>query len=309
MSEDLSSLSKLLSKFLEEHNVKNEEVTLVVNNKNKDKDNKDNKVNSKDIEILKEFFNENPEYLKEILKDKSAKELAKIIGNDKEEFTNSSFNINTKLHDLLSKYISKGNKDKTEGLKLVNLCNKMSSVDTSINNLKKKVQDQCIHGDDVWGFIMNSNNDHVGIIKTTGKIDEVKNSKSKSKIKTNNKEESSSDPEQEQEQETISDPKPAPSGSSYSGVFELIKKSIGNKHPEKVYLRKPKDQSIFDKIRAYNSKNIMSGSKPNENIVGQVLDKDDKVFGLIVEQNNDRYFVAVKDFGKLSLPIYGIKEN
>jgi len=397
---NLSKLSKILSEYLNENDLEdNEDVTLIISKplndlKNKSKVNNTNNTNNttntttnkksnssntsnkkqtsnsnNDSDILKNFLIENPEILINLMKEKAItpQKLAKILGkssskksivdetlsndNENDDIEGFSSNINDKIKLMMTNYLHKNtntdNVDKKEGLKLVNLCNKINDIDDTIKILKKKIQDKCLHGDDIWGFIMNKKNDHVGIIKTNGKIERLyknKPKKNKSNVSTSNISTSntpkSNTPSTESTNQSIfsrifgtsSTPStsstdhviltkksPKPVNSSDSLKMKLLNtdsdseedenehdedEHVEDEKDEKIFLRKPKNTSIFDSIVQKNSESITG-----DNIVGQVLDKHDKVFGLILENDNTKYFVAVKNFEKLNLPVYGIKEN
>ena len=197
---------------------------------------------------------------------------------------------------------------------------------------------------------MNKNNDHVGIIKTNGKIERLyknKPKKNKSNVstfnistsntpKSNISRSNSNTPSTESTNQSIfsrifgtsststdhvilTKKSPKPVNSFDSLKMKLLNtdsdseedenehdedEHVEDEKDEKIFLRKPKNTSIFDSIVQKNSESITG-----DNIVGQVLDKHDKVFGLILENDNTKYFVAVKNFEKLNLPVYGIKEN
>lgn len=73
----------------------------------------------------------------------------------------------------------------------------------------------------------------------------------------------------------------------------------------KIYLREPKNKSLFDRLLQRNSESVDAN-----NIVGQVLDNDDKVTGLVLEdKSKEKFYLPVTNFTNLNLPIYGVKKN
>ena len=172
-SEHLNKLSKLLSQYLNDNNVDtDQELTLILN--------PNNNLESNDENIIRNFFIENPESLLKLLKDKhvSSSDLAKVLGSNSsniEGFTNSDTSFLSHLGSLLKTRInSKVTTSDVSDLRLINLCNKLSNLPSDLVHLKKQLQDMCLHGSDVWGFILDKNDEHVGVIKTDGKIETIK---------------------------------------------------------------------------------------------------------------------------------------
>ncbi len=310
-------LSKLLSKYLTDNNI-DDEITLVISPKHikniktsseaKAEDSisaskKNKKSESTDEELIRNFFIQNPESLINLLKDKdiSPTKLAKLLGNPtientltvdseegKEGFSNKH-TLHDRIYELLHKHLhNKKSDDKSikEGLKLVNLCNNLENVDVELSKLKKNIQDKCIHNDNVWGFVLDNKNNHIAVIKTSGKIESIygntmdifKNIKSKILTHTSSSSTSS----------TSSTPSSSSTPTGY-----------------KIYLREPKNKSLFDRLLQRNSESVDAN-----NIVGQVLDNDDKVTGLVLEdKSKEKFYLPVTNFTNLNLPIYGVKKN
>ena len=158
---------------------------------------------------------------------------------------NSSGN---KLHDTIEIYLKHNNNDTETGLKLLNICNKTHYNDSIVNNLKKK----CLHGNNIWGTIINNNGEHIGYIELNGKMSYINDS--------------------------------------------IIEQTNQNN----IYLRKNHNSNI----------NNNSHNNYNHNIIGQIIDNNNKAIAIIVNSDDKKYITLINEQNIIQgIPIYGIKKN